>query len=57
MIKDKKNMKKRWKRKYEHDWNSTSDHIISIPTISIYKSEASVDGKLITVGGKTVTKI
>ena len=31
--------------------------ISSIPTISIpVKAEASVDGKLITVGGKTVTK-
>lgn len=57
MIKDKKNMKKRWKRIISNMIAIALVIISSIPTISIpVKAEASVDGKLITVGGKTVTK-
>ena len=56
MIKDKKNMKKRWKRIISNMIAIALVIISSIPTISIpVKAEASVDGKLIT-GGKTVTK-
>jgi len=55
MIKDKKNMKKRWKRIISNMIAIALVIISSIPTISIpVKAEASVDGKLITVGGKTV---
>lgn len=57
MIKDKKNMKKRWKRIISNMIAIALVIISSILTISIpVKAEASVDGKLITVGGKTVTK-
>ena len=57
MIKDKKNMKKRWKRIISNMIAIALVIISSIPTIAIpVKAEASVDGKLITVGGKTVTK-
>lgn len=57
MIKDKKNMKKRWKRIISNMIAIALVIISSIPTSSIpVKAEASVDGKLITVGGKTVTK-
>lgn len=57
MIKDKKNMKKRWKRIISNMIAIALVIISSIPTISIpVKAEASVDGKLITVGGKMVTK-
>ena len=57
MIKDKKNMKKRWKRIISNMIAIALVIKTSIQTISIpVKAEASVDGKLITVGGKTVTK-
>ena len=57
MIKDKKNMKKRWKRIISNMIAIALLIISSIPKISIpVKAEASVDGKLIIVGGKTVTK-
>ena len=50
-------MKKRWKRIISNMIAIALVIISSIPTISIpVKAEASVDGKLITVGGKTVTK-
>lgn len=53
----KKSMKKRWKRIISYMIAITLVIILSISTISIsVKAEASVDGRLITVGGKTVTK-
>lgn len=53
----KKSMKKRWKRIISYMIAITLVIILSISTTSIsVKAEASVDGRLITVGGKTVTK-
>lgn len=50
-------MKKRWKRIISYMIAITLVIILSISTTSIsVKAEASVDGRLITVGGKTVTK-
>ena len=44
------------KNHIQYDCNSTSDHIKYSNNFNSGKAEASVDGKLITVGGKTVTK-
>lgn len=53
----KKSMKKRWKRIISYMIAITLVIILSISTTSIsVKAEAYVDGRLITVGGKTVTK-
>lgn len=44
------------KNHIQYDCNSTSDYIKYSNNFNSSKSGSTVDGKLITVGGKTVTK-